>query len=573
MRNSTIRCVNERVFNANHLDSKTLNNEGQEYMISMVERNNKFITLLILAVGFLLRFVYLGDGELYTWDDATYAHVADGLKDDPLHPKVMGTTDVIGGIGTPGKYFELPPITLWLIALSFRIFGVSPFAARLPVAILGFIAIWLIGQLAKELSTDRRFGEYASVFAMALFMIEPLIIEYSRRAMHEIPLITWQILTLIFFIRAIKVESNSNRNAIIAGFFLGIGFLTKYHTVFGIILFIIYIGVIQFASKKNNKTLKTYIRIYSVFFLIFLLTIGCWLLNIYMWEPSSLSWIFNWLVLHSTTIIHDVRHPLQFYFDMIFQTGIGPLLIFVILSLQYYEKYWFRMLLSWFVPVFIILTYSLTKYPWFTIYLIPPLILLAAFGMAEDLVEWGGKKVFLPGIVMLSIKFAFYTPVPVSIRVSIVGVLLCLPFLANMPIKRIVNFKLLTRIKKIPSVGIVSILLVTFIFINVTVLSVTKKSYYYPGQNKPGLKDMGLFIKDRYPNSKIFVEESHIHIDIRFYIGHYSGIQLKVTPLAEIQEENALIVTYMTIFSQFSSNITNVVLYSSGDYVLLLIGG
>lgn len=48
-------------------------------------------------------------------------------------------------------YFEKPPLQYWLSAASMKLFGLHPFAARLPLALATFITIWCAWRLARRL--------------------------------------------------------------------------------------------------------------------------------------------------------------------------------------------------------------------------------------------------------------------------------------------------------------------------------------------------------------------------------------------------------------------------------------
>src|SRR6202790_4822675 len=43
-----------------------------------------------------------------------------------------------------GPYLEKSPMIYWLIALSYRIFGVHDWAARIPVALAAILLAWLV---------------------------------------------------------------------------------------------------------------------------------------------------------------------------------------------------------------------------------------------------------------------------------------------------------------------------------------------------------------------------------------------------------------------------------------------
>lgn len=52
-------------------------------------------------------------------------------------------------------YFEKPPLQYWLSAASMKLFGVQPWAARLPLALASLLALWAAWRLARRLGAPR----------------------------------------------------------------------------------------------------------------------------------------------------------------------------------------------------------------------------------------------------------------------------------------------------------------------------------------------------------------------------------------------------------------------------------
>jgi 4-amino-4-deoxy-L-arabinose transferase-like glycosyltransferase len=83
----------------------------------------------VLSLAFGLLFYNLGGGSLYDWDEAIYAQAA----------REMGRSNAWDKITWNGyPFFHKPPLYIWLTAFTYKIIGVSEFAARLWSAIFGF---------------------------------------------------------------------------------------------------------------------------------------------------------------------------------------------------------------------------------------------------------------------------------------------------------------------------------------------------------------------------------------------------------------------------------------------------
>lgn len=103
--------------------------------------------VLVGALGILL--LGLGDYGLYEPHEGHFAGVAREmvLRDDWITPYLNGA-----------PYLNKPPLLYWAIAMSYRLFGIHEFAARLPLALggwLGAIVVWQWGRDLAKPTTGR----------------------------------------------------------------------------------------------------------------------------------------------------------------------------------------------------------------------------------------------------------------------------------------------------------------------------------------------------------------------------------------------------------------------------------
>jgi hypothetical protein len=61
------------------------------------------------------------------------------------------------------RYLEKAPLLYWLVALSYRIFGVNEFATRFPTVVAMFLLVWLAASWARQ-AFGSRAGVYAGLF-------------------------------------------------------------------------------------------------------------------------------------------------------------------------------------------------------------------------------------------------------------------------------------------------------------------------------------------------------------------------------------------------------------------------
>ncbi|MDO6813398.1 ArnT family glycosyltransferase [Tenacibaculum soleae] len=109
-------------------------------MRNLINKKNFFAISVLLLV--LWRAFLNGAIPLMDKTEARYAEIARIMAEtnDYITPQI--------DYGVP--FWAKPPLSTWLSALSFDVFGVSEFTARLPYLLLSILMIFLIGKYAKR---------------------------------------------------------------------------------------------------------------------------------------------------------------------------------------------------------------------------------------------------------------------------------------------------------------------------------------------------------------------------------------------------------------------------------------
>ncbi len=107
------------------------------------------------------------------------------------------------------RFAEKPPLVFWLTAASFRIFGESEAAGRLPHVLLAVLAIVLVGRLAARAGAPDRGLGAALVFATSL-----LWLVYARLLLTEAALVFFDLAAIHGLI---SLEARRLRPAALAG--------------------------------------------------------------------------------------------------------------------------------------------------------------------------------------------------------------------------------------------------------------------------------------------------------------------------------------------------------------------
>ena len=108
---------------------------------------------LILLFGYFF-FYRLDYNTLASWDEGWYASIA---RD------IVKTGDFMHMMWNGQPYYDHPPMGFWLMAISYKLFGINEFSTRLPSAILGLFSIVLIYKTGIELYGKKIIGFVASL--------------------------------------------------------------------------------------------------------------------------------------------------------------------------------------------------------------------------------------------------------------------------------------------------------------------------------------------------------------------------------------------------------------------------
>jgi len=153
----------------------------------------KFITALVLTAIAALFLTALGSVGFWDHDEGRYAAIPAAMlhTGDWLTPRLCGV-----------PYFEKPPLLYWVTALSFKVFGFTEFAGRLPVAICGFIGICAILLLGW-----RRFDWQTGLLAAVVLALSPEYFVSARFLVTDMLLTCFLTLALVSFYLASTSEN------------------------------------------------------------------------------------------------------------------------------------------------------------------------------------------------------------------------------------------------------------------------------------------------------------------------------------------------------------------------------
>ncbi|WP_133247068.1 glycosyltransferase family 39 protein [Pseudarthrobacter sp. AG30] len=167
--------------------------------------------LLILVLNGILNFWNLG---INGWANYFYSSaVQSGTQD--LGSAFFGSSDWGNSITV-----DKPPLSLWVMEISTKMFGFTPIGILAPQAIMGVISTLLIYVIIRK-----NFSAIPALFAAAVFFTTPIVVLMSRYNNPD-PLM---LLLMLVSVHAVQhaIESNRLRYLILTGVAVGLAFMTK----------------------------------------------------------------------------------------------------------------------------------------------------------------------------------------------------------------------------------------------------------------------------------------------------------------------------------------------------------
>lgn len=290
-------------------------------------------------------------------------------------------------------YLEKPPMLYWLIALSYHIFGVTGFAARLIPVTAGALTCLVVFWFGKSLNLIRQGWVGAIVLASSMGFI--LI---SRVIIFDMVLTLFFVLALCFFY--LWYEQNNRRYLWLCYAFIGLAFLTK--GLLAVVLIPVIALLFMLIAKTDWKKIVKTVDIIGIF--IFLLVILPWAIAASIKQPHFAYDFFineQFMRFLNKRIPHDY-HTGPFYYYII------PLLV-IMLPWTLFLPFLFKkvkknvnqainrlkiFLAIWFAIPFAFFSISQAKAQYYIIIGIPALALLIAIKLCE-FIELGREKIIL----------------------------------------------------------------------------------------------------------------------------------------------------------------------------------
>ncbi len=210
--------------------AKAFSNKFSFSKASLSKKHAEGLLLLVLGFSLVSRLMVLGSPPNEYFDEVYHAFTAKRvLEGDPKAWEWWN--DPPEGFAYEWTH---PPFAKLAMAGGMYIFGENSFGWRLPGALFGVLAVYMVYLLGKEILND----ELAGIFAAAIFALDGLSLVMSRIGMNDIYFMTFSLASLYSFLK--------NKNFLSALFF-GFAISSKWSAVW--LLPIIFVSHLVFRKK------------------------------------------------------------------------------------------------------------------------------------------------------------------------------------------------------------------------------------------------------------------------------------------------------------------------------------
>lgn len=334
----------------------------------------KYPQLILLILSALLLFSTNGNNSLLAHDEGYYALQARWILEtkDWLTPQWWGTPNYDRTIGIQ-----------WLIAVTYKLLGISDFNARLPSIISCIISVLLTYQIGKII-LNKQVGFLAAI----ILCLMPIWIFEGRSATQNTPLVCIELLGIWCLLSAEKLDNNQEKYqtkkilwGILAGSTFGLGFLMKGFMI--ILPGIAILPYLIFTNKQHHhlKNLGIYLGLIIGFIPVILwLTFSCL-------QYQSLFPVTDLFLKLFTLSKDNTYNPGTFYYFWNIPLNSFPWALFSVIGFCYlwfsrtYSKYYLPLLLGYPTILFILLCSFRTRTPYYPLQLLPFMAIFAAVAL------------------------------------------------------------------------------------------------------------------------------------------------------------------------------------------------
>jgi len=486
-----------------------------------------FLPIIVLTV--FISFFKLGSFILFDVDEAVFSEAT---------KEMIETSNWITPTYNGENRYDKPILFYWLMASSYKIFGINEFGARFPSALASTVLIIAVFFFIRYVRDDKN-AFYASIASV----LSIYFLAYSHAAVTDMTLTLFISLSLFSFYLWIHgdTKSKTKNNLYQYGFYLfsAFAFLTKglIGIVFPFGIAMVYIIVIE--GWKGIKKIFSFIGI-TLFILISLPWFGAQL------AINGQEFFDQFFIKHHfkryVGVISGHKGPL-YYFIPVLIIGLFPWISFLPAGIRNIWKEKDRsqvFVFTWFAFIFVFFSLSTTKLPNYILPALPATSILIASGMTVQDTKWQHVSNILLATISLILAVAFLIARGYVSNLGFFDVKWL--FLLSIITIGMAVLSVYTIFTKKQQYTIMSSLMIFFLSILV-IKALPIASQYLQGS----LHKYSLYAKDRLRANDLFIVYELNNPSIIFYSDHKALIVMNKDDLtASIKNgQHAIVITKM----------------------------
>lgn len=354
-------------------------------------RGNLSIVFLGLTATCIFSFSALLDPFLNIWDERFHALVAKNMMNHPLMPTLYDDPVVNMAYDRWDRnhiWLHKQPLFLWQIALSFKIFGVSEFALRLPNIMLGTILV-LVAYRSGKLLINQRVGYISGILIISTIYILELIAGRQAVDHNDFTFLVYISLSMWSFI---EYRYTKKKTWIyLVGLFSGMAILCKW-----LVGLLVYFGWFIFRVLQRKIRLSEN-KDFLLSLLVALIIATPWQILTFIWYPTEAAIAYNYNALHFTVPLDGHDGDFWYHFNMVntIYGAIASLLIipsFYAMFKRCNDRKLFFSLLGMALVTFFFFSLAGTKMPSFTT-VVAMIVLIAFASLFDSLLDYLEKNI------------------------------------------------------------------------------------------------------------------------------------------------------------------------------------
>lgn len=333
--------------------------------------------ITIIAITIYMSFFRLGSVTLFDVDEAVFAEAT---------KEMVQSGNYITPTYNGENRYDKPILFYWLMAASYKVFGINEFAARFPSAASGFILSLAIFFFLRQFNSEKM--AFYGVISLAISIY---FFAYSHAAVTDMALTLFITLSLFSFYLSLKKDRRYIYGLYI---FSALAFLTK--GLVGIV-FPFGISIVYLLITEGLLGIKKAFSVKGTAF--FLITSTPW--YIAQLAINGQEFIQQFFIKHHfmryTGVISGHKGPI-YYFIFTLIIGMFPWVVFLPGGIkgafkknpriQTYNSKLNLFAFIWFAFIFVFFSFSITKLPNYILPAIPAVSILIASGMSSQDERW-----------------------------------------------------------------------------------------------------------------------------------------------------------------------------------------